>query len=185
MTSDPTTDDQSNISAENMKINAKDDIGEKENPLSVNADHVNIKGDDMNLHFIKDVVIDKIKGDDMEIVGDGHITGNPETKGDHIVGDTLKIEAFGNIGNPLRVNLKKVKAESDYGEIKIRNSYRTPAGISAEAPEKVEKDEFGVDGIYGQSPKTGDTDNYQLYLMWMILMIAAITILRKKRKYNL
>ena len=180
VTSDPTEDDQSNISAESVKITAKDDIGEKENPLSVNADHVNLKGDDMNLHFIKDVVIDKIQGDDMEIVGDGHVTGNPETKGDHIKGDTLKLKAFGNIGNPLRVNLRKVKAESEYGEVKIKNSYRPPVNGTDDIVEGLE-----ADGIYGQSPKTGDVNNYQLYLTWMLLMIAAIAILRKKRKYNL
>ena len=116
----------------------------------------------------------------MEIVGDGHITGNPETKGNHITGDTLKLQAFGNIGNPLRVNLRKVKAESAYGEIKIKNSYRPPVDGKDDIVEELE-----TDGIYGKSPKTGDVNNDQLYLTWMILMIAAITILRKKRKNNL
>ena len=180
VTSDVTEPDQSNISSENVKIDAKGNIGEKENPLSVNADHVNLKGDDMNLHFIKDVIIDKIQGDDMEIVGDGHIIGNPETKGDHIIGNSLNMKAFGNIGNPLRVNLKKVKADSEYGEIKVKNSYRPPVNGKDDIVEELE-----TDGIYGQSPKTGDVNNYQLYLTWMLLMITAIAILRKKRKYNL
>ena len=176
---EPTTlEGQSNITAESLNITASGNIGTNETPLTVNVNNITLSGNNINLDAITDLVIDQIRGNNIKIHGDGDITGNPANTGNHIIGRELNITADGNIGDPLRVYIRRgVHVDSTYGTINIINNYRR--GGSGDDI----KDEFDcMNGYCGFGVKTGDAAEYQLYLMWMLCMAAAIVILRKKRR---
>ena len=183
ITATPKVEGQSNISAKKLVISANGNVGDNVNPLSVNTDNLTIAGRNISIQAIKDVMIDKITGNNIQISGDGNITGNPETKGNHIIGNSLTMKTFGKIGEPLRVNVATVNISTDYGTINIKNSYQPYKDTFGHGSPEVEEEE-DVEEALGIIPKTGDSSAYELYLMWMALMVMALVILRKKRKVN-
>ncbi|MBQ3277323.1 MAG: hypothetical protein IJH47_09800, partial [Oscillospiraceae bacterium] len=117
-----------NITAETANITADGNVGSSGDPLETAVDNLTVDGDDINIHSIHDVTIDKITGDDIDIGAEGEIYAGEGPV--HIEGESLDIDAFGSIGTeekPLVVRISgPVNSHTQYGWIYLRNIYKAP-----------------------------------------------------------
>ena len=121
-------DGTANITAVNAEIHAGGDIGSKDDPLITAVDELTMTGDDINIHNMTDLEIDRIEGDDISVGVDGRVTaGDSEV---NIKGDNLDMDVFGSVGTedrPLVVEISgRVSITSQYGKVFYENVYREP-----------------------------------------------------------
>ena len=123
-------DGTANITAGNLTITvpANKDIGTEVNPLIVDADRITADGRDIYINFLKDVTIDHIEGEKVDISVNGDVlagNGRPE----HIRADDLEMDVLGNIGTakkPLLIYVPgRANIQTQFGTIYVRNLYTT------------------------------------------------------------
>ena len=123
-------DGTANITAGNLAITvpANKDIGTEVNPLIVDADRITADGRDIYINFLKDVTIDHIEGEKVDISVNGDVlagNGRPE----HIRADDLEMDVLGNIGTakkPLLIHVPgRANIQTQFGTIYVRNLYTT------------------------------------------------------------
>lgn len=123
-------DGTANITADNLVITVPDnqDIGGKDAPLVVDIDRVTADGKDIFMDFLKDVTIDHIEGEKVDISVNGNVlagNGRPE----HIRADDLEMDVLGDIGtqkSPLLIYVPgRANIQTQFGTIYVRNLYTT------------------------------------------------------------
>ena len=117
-----------NITAGTLHLTAGtgSSIGQEEHHLVVDTDRVSAKGVEVYLDFLKDVIIDHIQGDRVDIDVNGGI-GAGDGVPEHITAGTLELDALGDIGSekkPLIIRVPgDVHIHSRFGSIFVRNIY--------------------------------------------------------------
>ena len=117
-----------NITAGTLHLTAGtgSSIGQEEHHLVVDTDRVSAKGLEVYLDFLKDVIIDHIQGDRVDIDVNGGI-GAGDGVPEHITAGTLELDALGDIGSekkPLIIRVPgDVHINSRFGSIFVKNIY--------------------------------------------------------------
>ena len=117
-----------NITAGTLHLTAGtgSSIGQEEHHLVVDTDRVSAKGVEVYLDFLKDVIIDHIQGDRVDIDVNGGV-GAGDGVPEHITAGTLELDALGNIGSEKRPLIIRVPGDvhinSRFGSIFVRNIY--------------------------------------------------------------
>ena len=130
-------DGTANITAGNLIITvpANKDIGTEVNPLIVDTDRITADGRDIYINFLKDVTIDHIRGQHVELEVNGDIFAG-EGRPEHIWANSLDMDVLGNIGTakkPLLIHVPgKVVISTEYGSAYVRNLYQLETAEVAE-----------------------------------------------------
>ena len=130
-------DGTANITAGNLIITvpANKDIGTEVNPLIVDTDRITADGRDIYINFLKDVTIDHIRGQHVELEVNGDIFAG-EGRPEHIWANSLDMDVLGNIGTakkPLLIHVPgKVVISTEYGSAYVRNLYQPETAEVAE-----------------------------------------------------
>ena len=117
-----------NITAGTLHLTAGtgSSIGQEEHHLVVDTDRVSAKGVEVYLDFLKDVIIDHIQGDRVDIDVNGGV-GAGDGVPEHITAGTLELDALGDIGSEKRPLIIRVPGDvhinSRFGSIFVRNIY--------------------------------------------------------------
>ena len=117
-----------NITAGTLHLTAGtgNSIGQEEHHLVVDTDRVSAKGVEVYLDFLKDVIIDHIQGDRVDIDVNGGV-GAGDGVPEHITAGTLELDALGDIGSEKRPLIIRVPGDvhinSRFGSIFVRNIY--------------------------------------------------------------
>ena len=93
-------DGTANVSAEELVIrtNSKSDIGEEDKPLIVDTDRITASGDDIYIESLGDLIIDEIRGDDVNVNAGGEVDAGKSNV--NVRANDLTINAEGDIGDP-------------------------------------------------------------------------------------
>ena len=99
-----------NITAGTLHLTAGtgSSIGQEEHHLVVDTDRVSAKGVEVYLDFLKDVIIDHIQGDRVDIDVNGGV-GAGDGVPEHITAGTLELDALGDIGSCARCSLRGIQ----------------------------------------------------------------------------
>ncbi len=92
------SDSTTHITADKLTITTTGDIGNTDNPLKVAVNTIVANGVDMVLEFMQDTMISKIIANKLNIMAYGNITADPDTVGFHIIANSVRIYATGQIG---------------------------------------------------------------------------------------
>ena len=117
-------DGTANITAGNLIITvpANKDIGTEVTPLIVDTDRITADGRDIYINFLKDVTIDHIRGQHVELEVNGDIFAG-EGRPEHIWANSLDMDVLGNIGTakkPLLIHVPgKVVISTEIGRAHV------------------------------------------------------------------
>jgi hypothetical protein len=170
------TEGCANVTAEDLTLIARGNIGTGEHPLIINVHgSLSASGRDMYLDSIADLIIRSIRGRDVDIQSDGTVMGS----GLHA--RNLIIKAYGDVGakdDPLVIYVPgNVDIISVFGLIYYINRY-------THGDHKQGSDQGGSDVITPGMPRTGSAHDVNgLALIFLALvMISVMQVRRRVRK---
>ncbi len=176
-----------NIIASELNLKEAGNVGTTLDPLRVDVDLISVWAKDIFLHFLTDTTIHQIDGKDIGIAADGNVWGDGDLPLSlyHIVGDSLRLSAFGNIGKPaepLRVYIRgTLDTDSEYGEVHVVNGYREPSVEPTESDAESSKVLTAT-----RIAQTGDSTLFIGWFFFMSLIVGlGILVLSGRRKQRI
>ncbi len=119
-----------NITAGTADISADGNVGDSGDPLELAVDEINIDGDNVDVHAIHDITIDKITGDDVTVSVDGEIYAGDEPI--NVISDNLTLDTTGGIAEedkPLYVYIPgDLIVNNHTDDAYVINLYKKPGG---------------------------------------------------------
>ena len=119
-----------NITSGTADISADGNVGDSGDPLELAVDEINIDGDNVDVHAIHDITIDKITGDDVTVSVDGEIYAGDEPI--NVISDNLTLDTTGGIAEedkPLYVYIPgDLIVNNHTDDAYVINLYKKPGG---------------------------------------------------------